>query len=962
MAFTLLTLVKRHAPDLRGDHDAAFMARYAALRTFAAHLVGADWSLLEDLIQDAYVQFTTAQPDLAQIRDLDAYLATLVRNLRVSSIRRAVTHRMRHVAVEDYDSVMLVLDASSTEDQMRTRDDLTRICQFACARKESSKAASAFVLRFFHDVSPTDVARILRTTPATVHTWLTRARREARQHLADPPQVRAAGDLVARPHVMPATSSADTPDTLTRLRAAIFATAQPPCLSSRAIERWNSSDHAKPLDVATCAHIASCGHCLERLCAHLELPSDSGPPPPDSEAGGSGGGVTSDRRSTFHDKARRRARRLREHRPQHLEISINGHHVGILRVGSSQSEVCWTVRIEEPVAFAELHSEQGVRMALLHVDPPPQGALVQELRVALSDLRSLRLALDFSDLRPVIAVEYVDPALRLAVGKQESEGSIALHVSDSAASDVPVEGGRSWWRRVWDPCWHVRRLVPATVAVFLLAATLWWAYGRPPGEPSVAALIEQAVASEAGAISASEAVHRTLTFHVRRADAHAPSSTHRIEAWTRGDTGARAVRAFDQGGHLVAGRWLIDDRDEGIELGLFDDIWATDLSASAFRQRYMSIGPCTRASDAAAYTLTCERPVATGWFEWTIPAVHAQVTPATVPSRATLVLRRADLHAVRLSLTVSVNGIEQIVTLEEHVHARLPVRDIPAGTFIPETRRLLTAAPVVEPRLDRVPTPATPSLEVRLMETVDRLGASDYLFVSRAGPNALSVVGLVSTADQKTAVLRAVSAWGAAEVIAVDIQTFEEAAERAPSRTSGPTELRLLESAVETAPIDAYLRSRMGSEQDAMPIIRALTPRVLALSERLKRHARALNAFVERFDEQTVATFDPGGARAWQALLGRHAADTLEAIDTLDAMLAPYFDADERASSLPDHLRSASRRLANEATTVDEALAEAFTAADPTTDAAHAASMLDIRQHLHRARLDARFIRGQTPQ
>ena len=964
MAPTILSLVTRHTPDSRDEHEAAFMARYATVRACAARLAGADTHLLEDLVQDAYVLFTTARPDLSQIRNLDAYLATLVRNLHVSTVRRAVAHRMRHVAVEDYDSATLALGASSAEDHLEARDAVRRICQFACTRKETSRAASAFVLRFFQDCYPSDIARILRTTPATVHTWLSQARREARQHLTALPAGAAPDALEPLPGSLLAGSMSDHADALAVLRAAISATAQPPCLTAEAVRRWRRPECDTPLDVATCAHIASCPHCLDRICTELEVSSDPGSAPPDGTGGGSTGGASTGHGRTFHEHARRRARGLREHRPQLLEISINGHHVGALRVASSRNELSWTVRMDEPVAFAELHSDQGIRMALLHVELPPQGALVQDLRVALSDQRSLRLALDFSELHPVIAVEYLDPALQPDETAQESHGATGAmrHAPTPADSGAPTTRGRSWWRRVRDAWPRPSPLVPVTLGILLLGATLWWAYGRSAAVSSAAALIEQAVVSEVGAVSATEAVHRTLAFHVRRADASSPSSTHRIDVWTRGDTKARAVRVFDRTGHLVAGRWLHDGRDEGIELGVFDDIWATDLSADAFRQRYMSIGPCTRSDDATTHTVVCERPAGTSWLASAVPTVHAAAPAAMVPSRATLVLRRADLHAVRMTLAVVVDGIEQIASLEEQVLTRVPVRDIPAGTFVAETHRRSGALPPVGTRPVRVPPAVTPSLEVRLLDAIDRLGAGGDLSVRRTAPNALSVAGLVSTASHRNAVLRAVSALNVTGAIAIDIQTFAEAAGQARSRTSRPTELRLLESAVGTAPIDAYLRSRIGSGEDPTRAIRELTPRVLALSERLKRHARALDAIIQRFDEQTVAALDPEGADAWQALLDRHAADALAAIDALDAALASYFDGDagdERPS--PTSLSSTSRRLANEATTIDDALAAAFTAADPVTAPARAASVVDVRQHLHRARLDARVIRGRIP-
>jgi hypothetical protein len=109
-------------------------------------------------------------------------------------------------------------------------------------------------------------------------------------------------------------------------------------------------------------------------------------------------------------------------------------------------------------------------------------------------------------------------------------------------------------------------------------------------------------------------------------------------------------------GHLVAGRWDADERNEILELGLVDEFWQTDISAAAFRDHYASIGPCETSSDAQTYTLTCERPASSSLWDRVYPALHAQQMTAPV-SRASLVLRRTDLHAMRMALTVRVAPI-----------------------------------------------------------------------------------------------------------------------------------------------------------------------------------------------------------------------------------------------------------------------------------------------------------------
>jgi RNA polymerase sigma factor (sigma-70 family) len=206
------------------DHERVFIARYDALFAHATRLVGGDRSLADDLVQDAFVQFTTTQPDLTRVQNLDGYLATVVRNLHVSLQRRSSAHRSIQVAIHDYDSAALALASSSGEDRLRARDALVRLCRMACARMESSKAACVFLLRFFHDFYPSEIARLLRMTPEAVHASLWQARREARQWLEDPRQRHVIAREESPGRAFRALASLDSDDTIAELRSAIFST------------------------------------------------------------------------------------------------------------------------------------------------------------------------------------------------------------------------------------------------------------------------------------------------------------------------------------------------------------------------------------------------------------------------------------------------------------------------------------------------------------------------------------------------------------------------------------------------------------------------------------------------------------------------------------------------------------------------------------------------------------------
>src|ERR671917_1847283 len=87
------------------SHEEVFLARYGPLRAWALRLTGGDAARAEDLVHDAFVQFTFARPDLARVQNLDGYLYQMLRNLNTSQVRRASRRREGAPAVVEYDSV-----------------------------------------------------------------------------------------------------------------------------------------------------------------------------------------------------------------------------------------------------------------------------------------------------------------------------------------------------------------------------------------------------------------------------------------------------------------------------------------------------------------------------------------------------------------------------------------------------------------------------------------------------------------------------------------------------------------------------------------------------------------------------------------------------------------------------------------------------------------------------------------
>ena len=99
----------------------------------------------------------------------------------------------------EYDTVDVGLWVSDPRDGIRMQDELGAVCQYACIRKESSKAGSVLILRFFHGYYPDEIAQIMCVTRPAVKERLRLARAEARAYLDDPSKLAFIGEAPEKP-------------------------------------------------------------------------------------------------------------------------------------------------------------------------------------------------------------------------------------------------------------------------------------------------------------------------------------------------------------------------------------------------------------------------------------------------------------------------------------------------------------------------------------------------------------------------------------------------------------------------------------------------------------------------------------------------------------------------------------------------------------------------------------------
>jgi RNA polymerase sigma factor (sigma-70 family) len=502
-------------------HEAVFLSRYDQLYTWARQLAKGNHAEAEDLVQDTFIDFIHSRPDLSAVQNLDAFLYTILRNIHRSQLQRHLRRRNLLLLVIDYDSANLGLHAAAPVRLLEVREPLHRVCQFACERKNSSKAGSLLILRFFHGYYPAEIVHITHWDRATVDARLTHVRREARIYIESGDPLRAV-DLPAAPAL---SAGLESQAVLGELRSRIFAAVEGPCLTRADIRKLYCDGASQGPDRAVLSHIVSCAACLEAVNSALGLDSSSdrgfgeseGPQPPRSSNGTPARNRREARRQV--GKWRRDARDIFEHQPRELMIVVNGGSVAWQSVTFGRNDFAVRLPRNEAIEFIEIFSEQEVRLLSLAVpDSAPPAVLEWTKEVSLSDGRSLTVTLRFETLGPEISVAYNQPS--------------AVEAPATFRTAPSEDRAQPRWRGFLRPR-------PALWAFALLAIVLLLRPGRQTTASAAALLVRVQAQERVAAAQPGLVAHRSLRMEERIKGRDQVLSHRRIEIWRDGRKDAR---------------------------------------------------------------------------------------------------------------------------------------------------------------------------------------------------------------------------------------------------------------------------------------------------------------------------------------------------------------------------------------------------------------------------------------
>ena len=262
---------RRVAAQSEEKREQLFIERYEDLLAWALRLTNQQRESAEDLVQDAFVQFVLSQTSLEKIGNIDGYLRKMLRYMHVARTRRSRKVLGEELlSVADYDSWSSSWTTVEPSRRIQASEDLYQLCAYACARKESSKAGSVFILRFFHDYLPIEIARVLNTTRHCVDQWQILARREAKQFMSEPQRLRPVDIKNPRLHIKDLKNDCEL---MLRLRRMIFDSCSGECLSQQEFDHVYLNGNREALATRKLAHVVSCRKCLDevnRLLASTE--------------------------------------------------------------------------------------------------------------------------------------------------------------------------------------------------------------------------------------------------------------------------------------------------------------------------------------------------------------------------------------------------------------------------------------------------------------------------------------------------------------------------------------------------------------------------------------------------------------------------------------------------------------------------------------------------------------------
>jgi RNA polymerase sigma factor (sigma-70 family) len=879
------------------DREKIILDHYKWLLDWAHQLTRGSKEEAEDLVQDVYVRFVQASTEI-DLQDPDrikGYLYTTIRNLAASKALRQGRDVLSNLQVIDFDSVEFALTSVDRSRLLLVRSDLASICEYACLRRKTSHAASVLILRFFCGYYPSEIVKLIHSTPAAVNKLIENARLEAKAYLTRPGSL----TFIEQP-IRTTTASRSLPDHPTELfielRRRIFAYPEGDCFPPKELrERYVAGAEPKRFSKREFAHLVSCSTCLDeanetlgldKLAKRFPLGGDApegrnGPPAPPQ-----GGG----------DKAlglRRKLKQTFEHRPAKLEVSVNGEVRGAQLITSSRSKFQIKLRPLSEPQFVELLSEQGVRLLYLELDANDVSvASPKHTETELSDHRHLSLDVATRAGARVIEVSYYDPTLEESADSlpgdlaeppaiRPEDASIAVETRESLLARMRARVSRWLSEHHWQ--WPMSFMIASAVVFLLLGFTILKSrkavietYLSGP------ALLAKSTEGSDSAVPLHGAVHRTFTLDVRSDKGKLLSST-KVETLKSLAPRRSALRLTTPDGKFLAGSWIDASGKETTytaERGLKSSAKAVPASKTTFDDAWMHP---PEADDFAAVTGNAQTlDVRREGNAYEVSYYSAESPNAPTVASAELTLAADSMRPIAETLRVRDHKEIRQYQFKELTYEVLQPAQLRDSDFEPDTQLVslrsgITAGPGLR----------NAHLALDALQLLSNLGSDveQLVELDRLPDGSVQISGVLPTSEQKASIEHVFDSLREEGQLTLALHSNDEAPTKpAARRTAKVEELAPVAVDNERIPFDPEIRTALTAkgvpDAEMNGRVSQMASEMLTHAARMHREAWIIwQISTKDFSRSDLQSMQSPDRILWLTLLDKH-------IRTLDEELA----------------------------------------------------------------------------
>lgn len=915
------------------NHEEIFIASYSRLRGWAIQIAQKDHELAEDLLHDAFIQFTRSQPDLENINNTDAYLYGVIKNLHLSHLRKKVRRDKYAPTIIDFETLRLGLRNAQMLDNFQTQEELKRICYFLCLRKESSKSASVMILRFFHGYFPSEIAEVMRATPQVVKVRLNAARNEAKTVIESNDLIEAIEKKLP-PEIIVKNEFRNSADLTRALAEMIFSSTYGTCPKIDELKTLYSSETKETLDTKMLAHIVSCRKCIDKVNELLGLSPLSERYSIDfigKDDGGSGNrpGNGGSMNGNFDEKVlpiwRCSSQEVFEHQPRRLIVSVNGETEESQNIESGLTIIKLKLKLAESPQFIEIFSEQMVRFASFYL-ADLENVESQKLSCNFSDDRKISLNLIKETSEILIETIYEDPHFSAQTEIISEDKTFEEFLNELKPETVETEifGGLiesktknhgsfiEKFKNSFFPSFagFKTALAGGSLAVLLIAAIFFARMFVLVPNISATEIIQKTAAAEQSNENDTERIiRRTFNFEEKNANGEIVKK-RKIEFFSDAVRKISVRRLFDENNKLIAGEWR---RKDGVsttyatgkvsELRLYktenelingnlDNIWQLSVSAKGFESLIGSPENVSVEESNSEYQVNF------------VPKTQ------TVITKAVLHINR-DLRTDKLILVVNQNNSAREFSFTETVFEQKPRASVENSAFEPNAEFVKTSkiagktnspnetsetnektseeiiGKETSPNAPTLPTAATSELEVKVLQLLNNVNAlsGDQINITKTADGKIQVKGIVDAKNRKDEIINALAEVRGNSAISINIQTAEEAAKNKPSKQNGGTLESISVESKNSIPAGEILRNYYASQglsgEKIEAEIRRYSANALSKSSQVRRSALQMKQIAERFSVAEIEKMDEATRNNWRKLIKQNAANLAQNSENL---------------------------------------------------------------------------------